>query len=199
MSFVNYKEVLKTFFPKGFVWEIGPGNFDKILDAMAKELCRVDDRIEQLLKESKPGTAVELIEEWEKHVGLPLKCFDSIAETIGQRQLDVVAAWISTGGQSPQYYIDIALAAGYVITIERFMKPFVAGFFAGDFLSGDSAAFTWEVDATLATIDEFGNLRLECLMNTFKPAHTTVIFKYSVDFFHAGSFAGDFLARIVPN
>jgi len=158
---------------------------------MADELSRADGRAADLLRELDPRTTVELLTDWETALGLPDACVPA-GQTIQQRRSAVVAKYTSLGGQSRQFYIDLAAALGYTITITEF-RPFRAGIsVAGDPLTNGDWIFAWQVNAPETTIFEFragqstageplrnwGNDELECAISAVKPAHTEVLFAY---------------------
>ena len=77
--------------------------------------------------ESFPGSAVELLPDWERVTGLPDPCLPTPADlSIRDRQLRVVAKLARRGGQSPRYLIALAKRAGYAVTIEEF-RPLMCG------------------------------------------------------------------------
>lgn len=190
----HYRDQLKALLPPGHAWTRDPGTtFEKLLDGMAQEWARLDARGDQLIREAIPSTTSELLPDWERVAGLPDDCGGQQSETLQGRRADLIAKLTSTGGQSPAYFIAVAAALGYTITITEF-RPFRAGYSsAGDQLTNNEWAHTWQVNAPETTISNFragqsqageplrtwGNERLECTMNDLKPAHTHVLFAYS--------------------
>lgn len=86
----------------------------------------VDGRAADLLEiESDPRKTVELLPDWERAWGLPDPCFPD-ATTIAERQRMLVLYMTWLGGQSRQYFIDLAALLGYEITITEW-APFMAG------------------------------------------------------------------------
>ena len=55
-----------------------------------------------------------------KTLGLPDDCSIGEVDTIAKRRAAVVSKFISTGGQSRTYFIGIARAIGYNITIKEY-------------------------------------------------------------------------------
>jgi len=189
----DYLEQLKSLLPPGqaFPREAGTTLHD-LLDGMSIELARVDLRGETLPAEANPATTNELLSDWERVAGLPDKCSGVLEETIQGRKNALIAKLTSTGGQSPAYFIDLAAALGYTVTIEEF-RPFRAGRSrAGDALTNGPWAFTWLIRAPETTAITFragasaagerlrtwGNDTLECKINQLKPAHTIALFAY---------------------
>lgn len=189
----EYREQLKALLPPGQAFPREPGTtMQELLDGMAEELARVDVRGEELTVEANPLTTSELLSDWERVAGLPDKCSGALEETAQGRRNALVAKLASTGGQSAAYFIEVAAALGYTVTITEF-RPFRAGFsHAGDALTNGDWAFTWQVNAPGVTTISFragqssageplrawGNDTLECKINQLKPAHTIVLFAY---------------------
>lgn len=193
VSINDYVQLLKSLLPKGKLWEFSePSHFKKLLEGSAIELVRVHHRAEQLIKEIDPRTTVELLGEWETVTGLPDDCV-SLTQTRQQRRLAVVEKLTRLASLSPQYYIEVARALGYEISITEF-KPFKAGRSkTGDRVNGQDWQFTWRVNAPRETVRVFkigesgmgdplrlwGNEILECAIKRVKPAHTYVVFGFN--------------------
>ena len=105
----------------------------------------------------------------------------------------ITATAISTGGLNRDYYIRVAAALGYTITITQF-RPAMSGMsVCGDALNGDEWPFTWRINAPQTTIKyslagasycgdplaSWGNKQLECSINKIAPSHLNIIFNYS--------------------
>lgn len=190
----DYLNQLKKLLPQGIAWNTGAdSNLSKLLRALAEELTRVDNRGFQLTIEVNPGRTTEMITDWEELVGLPDDCLGELAPTLPERREDVLAVLRATGGQTAQYFISLAAAAGYDITVTTF-EPFrVSQNAVGDPLYGAEWMFVWQVNSALNTIKYFkvnenavgdplatwGNDALECLIEKYKPAHTLVLYSYN--------------------
>jgi len=193
MNAVAYLSQLIQLLPSGSAWVAETGSVLRgLLHAGAEMLADVHRRATDLLDEADPRTAFELLPEWEKEVGLPGKCSAS-ADTIRERQAMVHAKWISRGGQSRPYFINLAKALGYVITITEF-TPFTCEDTCEDAVTDEGWVFVWQTNAAATTIinstcesscedplRDWGNTILECVITEDKPAHTQVIFTYSGD------------------
>lgn len=189
----DYLEQLKTLLPPGQAFPREAGTtLHRLLDGMSIELARVDARGEALPLEANPSTASEMLSDWERVAGLPDKCAGVLEETLQGRRNALVSKLASTGGQSEDYFIGVAAALGYQVTVEEF-RPFRAGLsVAGDTISNGPWVFTWRLHAPLVTIIPFragqsvagerlrswGNDTLECKLNQIKPAHTILLFAY---------------------
>lgn len=188
----DYAQHLKVLFPQGAAWRLEAGSVQaSLLNAMAEELARVDARSKELLSQIDPRTTSELLNEWEATLGLPDNC-GSPPTLMQHRRNAVLAKIAAVGGQSKQYFIELASVFGFAITITEF-SPFTAGSTVGAPIYGSDWAYAWQVNAPLNTITTFragqsaageplrawGNDRLECLLTRYKPAHTTIIFSYT--------------------
>ncbi len=192
-SAAEYKEQLKALLPPGQAFPRDTGtNIDSLLDGMSLELARVDARGSRLAVEANPSTASELLSDWERVAGLPDKCAGTLEATLQGRRNALVSKLASTGGQSPAYFIGVAKALGYEVTIEEF-RPFRAGMSSsGDALTNGDWIYAWRVRAPAVSVISFragrsaageplrswGNDTLECKLNQIKPAHTIALFAY---------------------
>jgi uncharacterized protein YmfQ (DUF2313 family) len=190
----DYRRQLHALAPPGAALpDALDSQWQQLLDALAAVLGEVDSRAEDLLRESDPRRTAELLTDWERVVALPGPC-DALAPTLQERRNQLVAKLTSIGGQSRAYFIGLAAALGYEITITEF-NPFRAGFsHAGDSLTNDTWLHWWMVNAPGTQVFPFlagrsaageplrswGDERLECPIRDKKPAHTQVAFSYAV-------------------
>ncbi|BFT62375.1 putative phage tail protein [Pseudomonas moorei] len=190
----DYLEQLKTLLPPGQAFPREAGTtLHKLLEGMSIELARVDGRGEALPLEANPASTNELLSDWERVAGLPDKCSGALEETLQGRRNALLAKLASTGGQSLQYFISIAAALGYDVTITEF-RPFRVGMSkVGDSLTNGDWQFTWQVNGPETTVLAFrvglsavgeplrswGTSSLECKIRQLAPAHTIPIFSYA--------------------
>lgn len=189
----DYKIQLQALLPPGRLWdalrEPGRGS-DQLLAALAEEFARVDARAEALLDETDPRTVYELLAEWESFAGLPDPCVPD-GQTADERRSALIGRLTGMGGQSRQYFIDLAESLGYSITITEFRPQTVNGSVDEPLYGGDWA-FAWQVTApqdsvTYHAVDgdvaeplaSWGNELLECVLGRFNPAYTHLIFAYT--------------------
>ncbi len=127
--------------------------------------------------ETVPSLTEELIGFWETDYGLP-DCCTPLGSTLQQRRNTLLAKIAQIGGQSPGYYIAVAAALGFSVTITE----------------GLVGSFEWTVNVPLAITPQFfragvgqagtrleywsGNDELECVLNQIKPAHSVLNFAY---------------------
>ncbi len=189
----DYLQQLINLTPSGSAFPTdSASNWVKLLDAIAQVCERIDANAVLLMNEAFPDTTTQLLENWERVAGLPDECSE-LGDTYEIRRLNLIAKLTSRGGQSRAYFIEIAAALGYTITITEF-HPFIVEYSAvEDPLYDDTWYFAWQVNSALNTITWFragrsaageplrswGNTRLECIMEKYKPAHTIVQFAYT--------------------
>lgn len=193
MNAAAYLQQLQALLPPGAAWSRErDAVLTKVLDALAQELARIDAAAEGLVDEADPRTTAQLLADWERVAGLPDGCVVA-TQTTAERRDSLVQKIANLGGQSRQFFIDLAARLGYTVTITEF-RPFRVGVNAvGDALNGDTSIFAWQVNAPAGTIREFkvgesavgdplrswGDELLECIIERLKPAHTHVIFAYA--------------------
>lgn len=193
MSAADYLSQLQALLPPGPAWpRDADATLTQLLAALADEFARVDLRAENLLDEADPRTTTEMLPDWERMAGLPDTCVPS-AQTMQERRAALHAKLTTLGGQSRQYFIDLAAALGYTVTITEFSPFRVSESAVGDALYSDDWMFAWRVNAPTTTIREFrvsesavgeplrswGNDLLECAISRRATAHTHVLFGYS--------------------
>jgi len=190
LSTEDYLQQLQALLPQGPAWSREQDTvLTKLLTAFAEEFARVDLRTDNLLNEADPRTTNELLTDWERVAGLPDLC-TGIPATIALRRELLVSKLTNVGGQSRQFFIDLAAKLGYTITITEF-KRFRVNSRVNDPLNDADWTYVWRVNAAQNTVRKFtvagrvneplaswGNTALECVITRLKPAHTHVQFAY---------------------
>jgi uncharacterized protein YmfQ (DUF2313 family) len=190
-SAANYLQALQAHLPRGRVWPRDPdAQQTAVLSGFTPCFAALTTRANYLLVDAFPPSTFELLPEWESTLGLPDPCAGE-APTTQQRVAQVVARLTATGGQSIAYFTAVAAALGYPITITQFV-PSRFGKRFGTLFGGMAWAFAWQVNAPTFTITSlqfggsfgtpfasWGNSVLQCELQRFAPAHTTLLFKYS--------------------
>ena len=193
MTADDYRRQMQALLPRGLAWAFSPTAWlTRLLSGLSPEFARIHGRALDLIRESDPRTTVEMLAEWERALGLPDNCSNSLAPTLQGRRDDVLVKLVSVGGQSRAYFIAVAARLGYTISIEEF-QPFRVGrsrvdqrIYALDW------TWVWRVNGPPVAIRYFrtgrshvgerlrswGNSALECRLNQLKPAHTRIIFSY---------------------
>lgn len=188
----DYAQAMANLLPRGRAWSRDPDtNLMALMGALAPTYQRNGAAAAQLIVDIFPRTTTALIPEWEETLGLPDSC-SPLNPTTEQRRAAVLAKFIASGGQSAPYFIGVAAALGYTITVTNY-APFRAGHnAAGDPANGTDWAQTWAVSAGATTVSYFaagrsaagdplatwGNSILECRLRQIKPAQTILLFQY---------------------
>lgn len=177
----EYRQMLQALLPPGAAWTREPDAvLTKLLDALAAELARIDSRFDALIDEADPRTISEMVADWEAALDLPDACeIDPVTQTDAERRNAVVGKYTGIGGASRQYFIDLAAALGFAITIEDTVTAHhweikVPGIEAQRLSVGTGAGH--QVGEPLRT---WGPERLlECTFLRVRPAHTVPTFTY---------------------
>ncbi len=177
-----YARALKLLLPRGPVWLLESGSkIDRLLFALGDEFKRLVDRAAELIEETDPRTATETLEDWERFLGLPDDIITTIPATDAERRIAITQKLISIGGQSRAYFIQVAAACGYTVTIDdsgggSVLRSGTAR--SGDALGNVGNAFEWEVIVSAESASALTHTQFEAVINRLKPAHTTVVFDY---------------------
>ncbi|MBW4089888.1 MAG: DUF2313 domain-containing protein [Proteobacteria bacterium] len=142
--------------------------------------------------ESDPAQAVQLLPDWETDYGLPDPCTPA-NPPLTLRHAALMAKIAGIGGQSAAYYISVAAALGYTITITTWTPPVygVATYGGASYLS-PAWRFAWQVNAPTITVDfaKYGesvygdafwsidDTTLECRLRAIAPGYGVLWFKY---------------------
>ena len=188
----NYRDQIIKLMPSGAAWAFEEGSFAfRFCYAVADELSRVHLRTLALLKERDPRSALELLPEYEKMLGLPGDCAD-LADNPIDRRSAIVAKIVADGGQSKKYFVDIAANAGISITIDTYPAVYI-GCDIGVELTNGPWLYTWKITTDDVTVDYFQagsnsagdplaevstQQFLECLFEDIAPAHTFIIYAF---------------------
>lgn len=188
----DYLNSLRSLLPFGPAWEIDGTDAEQLLNSWAIEFGNVQARTDALIEEADPRTTAELLTDYERIFGLPDPCV-TIEQSIDQRRFALASKMAAIGGQSRATFISIAESMGYAgAEIEEyFLMTCVSN--CDDFLNSISDLFTWTISLPFSTgglflmdcnsvctdsLQSWGDEAIECRINKYKPAHTTVIFAY---------------------
>lgn len=194
---IKYSKLIRKLFPRGFAWSRtneSDSNIYKLSDAHADEVCKIHERADELVKEVDPTSTFELLEDWERLLGLPDQCDKVGDQTIQERRQRVLQVLTTRGGQNEAFYQELASNFGFdvdVISAED-QPPFTAGSTAGSRLTNGSWRYAFVIKAPAEFLVRFragqatagdplvkvGNDTLQCLMEKHKPAHTIVLFSF---------------------
>lgn len=180
--------------PVGSAWPRDPrSTWDKLLAGVSSWRGSMEVRVEDLLVESDPRSTNELLADWEDAVGLPDECLP-VPASVAERRALVSSRLVGEGGGSRAYFLQLATALGYTVSLEEGQSdPARCGVaVCGDDLGGELLDFVWTVRTSITLVREaragsaqcgdplrsWGNDLLECVLSRSAPAHTLVLFLY---------------------
>ena len=91
--------------------------FGKILFAFGHELFNFKERVNNVINESIPGLARELLPEWEEDLGLPDECSLEISTQEERARIAHAKYTTKYRGMSKQFFIDYVLSIGSVVKV----------------------------------------------------------------------------------
>jgi uncharacterized protein YmfQ (DUF2313 family) len=171
----DYARARKNLLPRGRAWPRDPDAIlSEVMDALSPTYERSGAAAGSIPTDVSPATTTNFVVEWEETLGLPDPC-TAPNSTLAQRKAAIYAKFIASGGQSKDYFIAIAKALGFTITIT------------------ETDPYTWVVHAPAVAVIPFhlgvnicgdpfwtlGTTELECRLRTIMPAHTVLQFQYS--------------------
>ncbi|TJZ78798.1 YmfQ family protein [Chitiniphilus eburneus] len=193
MTAEDYRQQLSALLPLGLAWPREPDStLQRVLGAFGAGLAGVDSRSNELLRETYPPTSYELLADWERIAGLPDECSLLGSQTVQERRNAVAAKLAATGGQSRNYFINVAARYGHPnATITEYRARRYGHSRLGQRYGGWRWQFVWQLRLPVIPVvprecgDPFGepfqtwgDTQLECMINKLKPAHTWVLFSY---------------------
>jgi len=191
-SAIDYLRLLQSLLPRGKAWTREEGSvLTEFLHGDAEEFARVDSRSADLLIERDTRYASELLIDHEIDLNLPDECSPE-NQTIQERRLVAHGKLITLGGQNPAYFIELAAAYGWDITITEyiFYWKITIGYGGGSVvyaMCGSSECGDWITFLP-------GVTSMICSLEKYKPAHTVLIFAYDgIEFDEAFNLAFDSL------
>ena len=188
MSQPTYRDVLLGLLPPVSYARNAPA-VRRQAEVDARVLDDIQRSAEQALDGALVQTAGSLLPDWERVLGI-----EPDRQTYGQRIQQVLLRLNVLGGLSIPYFIGLAKAAGYTVTITE-PQPFRAGVNrAGDRLAREDIMFVWHVNvqsggrtayhfragssAAGEPLGSYADSVIEYIINDLKPAHTAVHFNY---------------------
>lgn len=122
-SRASFAHAMLALLPSGEIWPRDPkSTLARTIHALAGLPARWASRVATFLNvEAFPPTALLLLADWERVIGLPEPCLPA-AETIAERQAAVIEKLRRRPGrQDPPYFVEIAARLGYAITITEYV------------------------------------------------------------------------------
>jgi uncharacterized protein YmfQ (DUF2313 family) len=177
--------------PVGLAWpkEGDDGAIQQFWRGIVRELARFHLRVLDLIRESDPSAASEMLTDWERFVGLPDPCMPQ-SPTIEERRQAVVARLTAQNGQTPAFFEGLAAALGYSATVAE-RRPFTCGVSecgGAHEIAAETIRFNWflhvagprvvhfhcgEGECGVTALTDYRQAEdLNCLVQRLKPAHT---------------------------
>lgn len=187
-------QTLADYLPDGFVFlakNLGTSKLRQMLLGLGAELVRADQFVEILVDDYYISQTTQLIEEWERALGIPDSCFNNTG-TIEQRRENVIIKLAKLNVATREDFIKLAALLGFTVEISGgavwgiFPLHFPAIFFP----SAKAARFTMVVDFDKALGGETfpytfpvpfgfgGNNIVMCLFRKLKPAMVKIVFRF---------------------
>ena len=188
----DFQQAMLRLLPSGRVWRRDPdSNLSAVMLALAPTYTSSTAAAAQVLIDGNPATTQNLLVEWETSLGLPDPC-TAPNPSIEQRQAAVRAKWGARGALTTGYFIALADALGFAITITEF-SPFAVDMSCDASLLEPAWAFIWQVNAPqivtfyCSVEDSSADDPLEtydagervCRITQDAPAGTLVLFAFS--------------------
>lgn len=194
-SAADYAAAARALLPRGLVWPTEPDTVQaRFFGALGREFEASDGDAVALIIDAFPASTANLLPEWEESLGLPDPCLGP-NPTIQQRQDQVLARFIGSGGQSAQFYTSYAALLGFIIKVDVFSTFRTGHSRCGTALAGEGWAHTWRVRILSGDAGDHAAFRtgisrcseplgsvssgvatLECELRSLAPAHTNLIF-----------------------
>jgi uncharacterized protein YmfQ (DUF2313 family) len=166
-------------------------NLSATIEAEANALTQSDVQADSVYSAIFADSGMGL-SDWERVLRLPDPCLLGENLTTRQRVQAVVSKLQGRGGQSRAFFISVAKALGYDVTITTFRPAQVGLSKINDPLYGGDWAFAWRVNAPAVTINHaavgisgagdpiasWGNKALECRLRQLQPAEGILLFGY---------------------
>jgi uncharacterized protein YmfQ (DUF2313 family) len=147
-SAAAYQSQLTALLPSGLAWPRDAGSvLGRVLAPIAAGMAAIDARAADLLLESDPRSTAELLSSWEADTGQPDPCTGAAVGLEARRRRVVAKLTGRPGGLSRAWYIALAAAYGFAVTITEFAPTSCEG--ACELPAYDEGwRFTWRVNGT---------------------------------------------------
>lgn len=194
-SAAEFYAQLRALLPPGPAWDAqAVPEVDQVLAGLAEELARVEARAVQLANEMDPAGVSELVPDWEAVMDLPDPCL-GVSPIFEDRRLSVRRRLVDIGGQTPAYFVQLAVSLGYpdAEVIEHRAPRFGRSRFGSARFGTWSAQFMWTLrtGGRIRAGRRFGasywgerwganpSTAIECQVRRAAPAHTLVKIDYT--------------------
>lgn len=166
----DYVSAMQALLPRGLAWPRDSGSvLTSTLTALAPAYYRTNAAAIHLLEVAFPATVDDLLPEWNATLGLP-GLVGYTGNDLPTQQRQVVAALTDSGGQSADYFVDLASTLGATLTVS-FYRPYTVDSPVDVPMYGAAWAFAWQVSG--AVVGDY--IALQTLFERYKPAHTVIV------------------------
>jgi uncharacterized protein YmfQ (DUF2313 family) len=188
---MSHAELLRHLLPPSS-YDLAAPALGAELDAEGAALDLAQGYADQILQETDPRSTAALLTDWERVYGLsdPYIVAAGISQSFQERRAALVTKVTMRGGQSPAFFVALAAALGYAITITE-CHPQTSEDDTEYAAHDERFRFVWYVNSALYTLRElsseddtematavWGNGLLEAVVKRYRPAHTLVLFAY---------------------
>ena len=188
----DFRLALARLLPRGRIWRVDSSSMAMAtMGALAPTYTRSAAAAAQLLIDASPATTVNLLTEWEESLGLPDPC-TPLDPSVEQRSAAVRAKFGARGSLTTAYFVALAAALGFAISITEY-TPFTVDMPVDGPLYEPAWAYVWQVNAPAVvtsyfSVDESGvddpletydAPGLTCRILANAPADTVVLFAFS--------------------
>jgi uncharacterized protein YmfQ (DUF2313 family) len=100
MQLNNFYSILRKLLPPGIFWH--GRNFLNLILGISLVFDRIKSDINKILDECFPLTSTDLIDEWERNLGI-----DKPSDDLDKRRLEVAVRLVATGGNTEEFFISV--------------------------------------------------------------------------------------------
>jgi len=186
----QYTDSLSAYLPGGELFAArfdNKSNLYKLMRGLACELFNANGFLIEY--DILPDKTEKFLDEWESTVGIPDDCFDGLGD-LNTRRRDILVKLASSGIQTDQDFIDLALVFGKEVTVESAAEnafpPYDVPFTP---VSLPEARFLIIIQGVnlISGVPPYdvpftpgkGESLLECIFNKLKPANCSILFRNS--------------------
>lgn len=173
----SYAGMLASLFPVGRAWDFVTGTLSNFLLGAADEMVRVDARVGDMLDEADPTTAVELLPDYERELGLVA------APTVAERRANIVALLVRRQKFRPVDFQNalsalLALTPASIVVIERTRAQVIA-------IGDDREIYRFFIYRDPSLPGTYFIASAQAVVDSMAPSHTIGTVIESVSFLYA--------------
>lgn len=169
----QYFGALQQLLPPGKAWtRDADANLTQLLEALSFEPGRIGCAASQMLSEADPATAVELLPDWLRVLGL-----DADASLTTAQQQQAIVAWLTAqGGASIPFIEAVAEQLGYSVTVTEYFDEFIANSPCNAALYEPPSNWVWLVTTASAGVMDSV---LANVLHRLAPSHTFLLIDFT--------------------